>query len=621
MTNFRLFRIQLFFVCLILGNSLSWAETIVLKNGQIVEGAVIGRSDKYLKVSQNGKVTWYNWDDVQTVDAKTNGNPTSKDVASSNPEAASPSNMFTKAFDSVVLIRNKTLNQDQMLGSGFIVSSDGVIVTNYHVVNSSAAMSIRLKDGREFTPQSIMNYDKKRDICILRIGASNLPALKLGTTKDLAAGAPIYTVGNPLGLEYSVSNGLFSSKRDKYHISYLQFTAPISPGNSGGPLLNQSGKAIGVNTFYLVDGQNLNFALDVEELKPLLQTDRNIPFEEFVRKVSQVEYLKTQANQFLDANKWDKAEEIYNQAIALDPNDPELFDFRGRCRENLWFDNRVYANNSRNYLEEAIDDFNKAVFIDPNYFWGLADLGQLLSIKGDSLKNTSFIKTGVGYLKQAETLLSDNTDKDAEALYGSLVSANLFLQQFSEAQKYVDKIFEIDPKSLQGARMQGEILLAQGKIDEALTIFGQMLSAQPQNFDLLMKIAGLYEQKGDLFEAERRYKAALEIGGKNYVPLYSLAKISLKQSDLGKAWQYLESLKKIEMYCFSLNWNARYNQAVTVDERTANECPQNLGPAWHDEVDQMRRSILISWAKTYSIVAVFIVAVIFWLKKRKQKTA
>jgi len=159
------------------------------------------------------------------------------------------------------------------LGSGFFVNSVGTVVTNYHVIADSKEIAIKLSNGETYHRAYLLSKDETRDIAILRIEASDVPALKLGNSNQAKVGEEVLLIGAPRGLDQTVSNGIISGIRildDGTRV--IQTTAPASPGSSGGPLLDRSGNVIGILTFSVVAGQNLNFAIPVNYAKGMLDT-------------------------------------------------------------------------------------------------------------------------------------------------------------------------------------------------------------------------------------------------------------------------------------------------------------------------------------------------------------
>jgi S1-C subfamily serine protease len=157
---------------------------------------------------------------------------------------------------------------NESLGSGFFVDN-GVIVTNYHVIKGADKIAVRTADGKQFEIKSILGYDQNLDIAVLGLDREN-DYLTISQGK-VAVGQDAYTLGSPLGLTGTMSKGMISTaSRDMGNgVDYIQIDAPISPGNSGGPLVNIYGEVIGINTMYMVNGQNLNFAINIKELQKI----------------------------------------------------------------------------------------------------------------------------------------------------------------------------------------------------------------------------------------------------------------------------------------------------------------------------------------------------------------
>lgn len=136
------------------------------------------------------------------------------------------------------------------MGSGFIINTDGTIMTNNHVVNGADEVHVRLHDGREFIAKEVKT-DPRTDVAILRIEATDLKAIQLGDSRLMEVGDWVLAIGNPFGLDQSVTAGIISAKgrnRLMERADFLQTDAAINPGNSGGPLLNIRGEVIGINT-------------------------------------------------------------------------------------------------------------------------------------------------------------------------------------------------------------------------------------------------------------------------------------------------------------------------------------------------------------------------------------
>ncbi len=163
-------------------------------------------------------------------------------------------------------------------GSGFMLSADGQIITNGHVVEDTTQVTVTLKDGRTL-PGKVVGIDPVTDLAVVKVAGQGLPTVKIGDSSNLAAGEWAIAIGNPLGLDNTVTLGIISATGrssadvgipDK-RVRYIQADAAINPGNSGGPLLNAQGEVIGINTAIRTDGQGLGFAIPIQTAQKIVQ--------------------------------------------------------------------------------------------------------------------------------------------------------------------------------------------------------------------------------------------------------------------------------------------------------------------------------------------------------------
>ena len=165
---------------------------------------------------------------------------------------------------------------EHSLGSGFIIRSDGYIVTNNHVVDHATSIVVKLPDGRSF-PAKVVGRDAQTDIALLKIDATGLPVIPLGNSTSLQIGQPVMAIGNPFGLNGTVTTGIISAEGrvigDSPYDNFLQTDAPINPGNSGGPLVNAAGEVVGINTAIISQSGGsvgIGFAIPINEAKTVL---------------------------------------------------------------------------------------------------------------------------------------------------------------------------------------------------------------------------------------------------------------------------------------------------------------------------------------------------------------
>lgn len=203
---------------------------------------------------------------------------TGKDTGTSATETqpAEPTEPAKKAYTSIELAeyvgeRTVTVNADSSTGSGFFISSDGILVTNYHVIEGAERITVDVHDGGTYTVSTIIDFSKVYDLALLQIDLDD--TLYLEQCREVKTGEPVYAVGSSLGiLEGSFTSGTVSStKRMHSKIECIQMDASIASGNSGGPLVNVYGEVIGVNAFSYSNGQNANLAIKIAMLDHLDQ--------------------------------------------------------------------------------------------------------------------------------------------------------------------------------------------------------------------------------------------------------------------------------------------------------------------------------------------------------------
>jgi serine protease Do len=161
----------------------------------------------------------------------------------------------------------------QSLGSGFIISSDGYILTNNHVVDMARDIKVALADGRVLEAR-LVGKSREIDIALIKVEANDLPAVALGDSDALEVGDWVVAIGNPFGLSHTVTAGIVSAKGRVIGVGpyddLIQTDAAINPGNSGGPLFNTKGEVVGINTVIIATGQNLGFAIPISMVKDVL---------------------------------------------------------------------------------------------------------------------------------------------------------------------------------------------------------------------------------------------------------------------------------------------------------------------------------------------------------------
>jgi V8-like Glu-specific endopeptidase len=194
-------------------------------------------------------------------------------------QTLSPVQINEKYSRAIVLIKT-----DLGTGTGFIVSPDGTIATAFHVIKDAKKVGVKTATGDVFDQVLLLAKDERKDVAVLKIAGYDLPSVERENSNDLKVGERVAVIGNPLGeeaLRSSVTDGIVSGLRDLgdgYKV--IQISAPISHGNSGGPVFSERGKVVGIATFALVAGENLNFAVPSNYLTGLLDlADKAHPLE------------------------------------------------------------------------------------------------------------------------------------------------------------------------------------------------------------------------------------------------------------------------------------------------------------------------------------------------------
>jgi len=466
----------------------AFAETIILKSGKRVDGKILHRTNEYIKVDVYGVSLTYYLDEIESIIGEDAGGG-SKPVTSSTSLGVgrAPSQIFDDVASSIVVLTIQSALGGG-LGSGFIVSSDGVIVTNFHVVASAENVDVKLKNGKSYPVTGIVDYDPIKDICVLKIDARNLNVMPLGSSDNLIQGQKVLVIGAPLGLEYSVSDGLLSGQREYFGREVMQFTAPISPGNSGGPLLNMQGKVIGITTFTNVGGQNLNFAVPINEAKEYIHSYAKMSFREFVTGLSDKYSLYTLGRELFFAGNTELAVDYLFRAVELDPNFVDAY-------EAL-----VEVFDALGMYDLEFQAFEKIIAIDPNNAEAHLNLGALYG-------KHEMYNEAIAEFKKAIDLKPD--DAMAHSNLAAVYQKSGYLDAaIAECKMAVS----LDPSYSTGHQNLGWVYFQKGMIDEAVTETKKALSLDPNNADAHYNLSYIYYETGKYSLAIKHCDQAMRLG-------------------------------------------------------------------------------------------------------------
>jgi len=252
---------------------LVWGLIIGLLLGSVL-GGILGN---YVVMSNPGTFPW-----ARTISTSYPVGTSGSGTTIVTTEEQAIENAVKIASPAVVQINITSVSQNPFgfssgtqegLGSGFIITSDGYVLTNNHVVENATKITVMLKDGREFRGQ-VVGTDTTSDVAVVKISGTNLPTVELGDSSTLTVGQKVIAIGNPYGLSQTVTTGVISAlernvqaSQTETLVGVVQTDAAINPGNSGGPLVDLSGRVVGMNTMIYQDAQGLGFSVSINTAK------------------------------------------------------------------------------------------------------------------------------------------------------------------------------------------------------------------------------------------------------------------------------------------------------------------------------------------------------------------
>lgn len=202
----------------------------------------------------------------------------SSPAPAASPAEETPAQLFKEWAPSVVCIQ-VAVEEGEGGGTGFAIDDSGTIATNQHVIRGAKAVKVKLFSGQWIEQVDLLTEDHESDLALLRVKTSEpLKPVSLGDSDAVTVGERIIAIGNPLGLEYTLTDGLVSSRRILEGKPMIEMSVPVSPGNSGGPVINTHGQVVGVTTLQITGGffgraQNLNMAVPIKALRALIKPE------------------------------------------------------------------------------------------------------------------------------------------------------------------------------------------------------------------------------------------------------------------------------------------------------------------------------------------------------------
>lgn len=350
-------------------------------------------------------------------------------------QTLSAEQIYEKVKDAVVVILAYDYNNELAAqGSGVVLNDKGYVVTNYHVLSGNERLEIM--HGDEVIPYvDIIGIDVEKDILILKIEEKKFSSLKIGDVKKLKVGQRVYAIGSPMGFENSISEGIISGLRsyEESNKNYIQITASISPGSSGGAVVNSKGELIGMSTMTAKEGQNLNFAIPIDEILDVKigSYKQNEIFKDFELYVKG--YNEGEKGNHYEAIKF------FTEYINKEPSDANAYVNRGT--EYYLLDE----------YSKALEDYDKAIQLDPKNIVAYNNRGALLS----SLENF------IGAIRNYTILIE--IKPNFVSAYKGRGQAKYYLGDFKGAIKDFNIMIEIDKNNSEAYYLRG---YAKYKLDD-----------------------------------------------------------------------------------------------------------------------------------------------------------
>jgi len=426
----------------------------------------------------------------------------------------------------VILTYKNGVNTGQ--ASGFFISAEGDIITNYHVLQDADSIEIKTSDGKSYPVTKILAEDKEGDLIRIssEVPKSKVKPVALSKSKP-AVGERILVIGSPLGLEKTVSDGIVSAVREIPGLgNIIQTTAPVSPGSSGSPLVNMNGEIIGIISFQIVEGQNLNFAIPSERIAGLTPIKEKTLNQWVLDRI--LEWLDSTVRLYclglsaIICDNYEEAINFFKQAIDTDPKYADAYIEMGYCY------NKIGRYN------EAIECFKQAIRIEPDYARAHYNLGIIYDDLGRYYE-------AIECYKQAIRIKPDY----AEA-HCNLGNSYINLGRYNEAIESYKQAIRIEPDDAYVHCALGGAYYDLGRYYEAIECYKQAIRIEPDDAYVHCALGGAYYNLGRYNEAIDCFKQAIRINPDYASAHFTLGLTYLIIEDKGSALEEYKILKNLD---------------------------------------------------------------------------
>lgn len=497
--------------------------------------------------------------------------------------AATPEEIFAKASLSVVVVdifgaQGKSIG----LGSGVVIDA-GQVITNCHVAQEGRSLQVR-QSGKTF--KATLKYaDPDRDLCQLSVPTLLAPAVSMSSAKKLRVGQRVYAIGAPKGLELTLSEGLVSSLRQLEGSQYIQTSAAISPGSSGGGLFDDQGRLIGITTFQLAEGQNLNFALPVDWIEQLPKQAQSALTSirgelDWVNRATALAQKKDWARLLELSRKW--VERAPDSVIAWDSmghaqiNLQQYSDAIIACRNALKIQSEDYfawnnlglAYHGLGQLDQANKAYKAALRIQPEdavvwynlgatyyalqqYEKAIQATKEALRIQPEFAKAWGNLGSAYGQLKQYEQAIQHHReairiDPEYFIAWSNLGIAYTDLKQYDQAIQSHRAALRIQPKFAEAWHSMGVAYAGLAQYDQAIFAFREAIRIQPRHAMAWINLGSVYYDTRQYDRAIHSVLEALRITPENTVAWGNLGRAYYAQGRLDKAQGVYKKLRVLD---------------------------------------------------------------------------
>ncbi|HSB07518.1 MAG TPA: tetratricopeptide repeat protein [Thermodesulfobacteriota bacterium] len=411
-------------------------------------------------------------------------------------------------------------------GSGFFINQEGDVITSRHVLEGASRANVITSGGKGYTIKKVTAEDPEGDLILISIDleGDRIQPLNVSSTSP-ETGERVIIIGTPLGLERTVSDGIVSAVRDVPGFGkIIQVTAPISPGSSGSPVVNMRGEVIGIATFFIIAGQNLNFAIPGERIAKLIRGEGQTLLEREDRRIETLraseEYLYATGLRYLWAEDYGRALPHFVEAIKRNPKHAEAYFQIGYCLGKL------------GKYQEAIESYQQALRIKPNdadthnnlcvaygmigrYPEAIAFCQRTLLIKPDfaeSYNNMAWSLHKLGRYQEAIDACKEaiRLKPDFALAHYNLGNNYGALKQYKEAMESYKEAIRIKFDHAEGHLNLGAAYNEMGRYEDAIASYRQAIRIKPDLAEGHLNLGMTYLKLGDRGAALDEYKVLKE---------------------------------------------------------------------------------------------------------------